>query len=190
MPDPQPGWCQQYNYEMVPIWARGSSSRPRLSGWESQDVMETLIKIARYTGKQKYLEPIPRALGYFKKCLLPDGRVARYYEFKTNRPLYMDAEYRLTYDDSAAPVTTAGSSPPASRRSRRRTRTPERCRPRRTRSARELEEDVRRIIRELDKEGRWMHHVRRRATRRAAEVRPVVPLHLQRRLQPQHRDPE
>ena len=28
MPDPQPGWCQQYNEEMVPIW-RGSSSRRR-----------------------------------------------------------------------------------------------------------------------------------------------------------------
>ena len=65
--------------------------------------METLIKIARYTGDKKYLEPIPRALEYLKKCLLPDGRVARYYEFKTNKPLYMDAQYQLTYDDSAAP---------------------------------------------------------------------------------------
>ena len=102
MPDPQPGWCQQYNYEMVPIWAR-KFEPPAITGWESQDVMETLIKIARYTGKKKYLEPIPRALAYFKKCLLPDGKVARYYEFKTNKPLYMDAKYQLTYDDSAAP---------------------------------------------------------------------------------------
>jgi PelA/Pel-15E family pectate lyase len=103
MPDPQPGWCQQYNFDMVPIWAR-KFEPPAISGWESQDAMETLIKVARYTGKKKYLEPIPRALRYFtEECLLPDGRVARYYEFKTNKPLFMDAEYKLTYSDSAAP---------------------------------------------------------------------------------------
>jgi PelA/Pel-15E family pectate lyase len=102
MPDPQPGWCQQYGYDMVPIWAR-KFEPPAVTGWESQDVMETLIAIARWTGDQKYLEPIPKALAYFKKSLLPDGKVARYYELKTNRPLYMDAAYRLTYDDSAAP---------------------------------------------------------------------------------------
>jgi len=103
MPDPQPGWCQQYSYEMVPIWAR-KFEPPAITGSESQDVMRTLIRIARHTGKQKYLEPIPRALAYFNKCVLPDGKVARYYELKTNRPLYMDARYQLTYDDSAAPA--------------------------------------------------------------------------------------
>jgi hypothetical protein len=102
MPEPQPGWCQQYNYEMIPIWAR-KFEPAAITGWESQDVMETLIRSARYLGEKKYLEPIPRALAYYKKCLLPDDKIARYYEFKTNRPLYMDARYQLTYDDSAAP---------------------------------------------------------------------------------------
>ncbi|CAN5211658.1 pectate lyase [soil metagenome] len=102
MPEPQPGWCQQYNFEMVPIWAR-KFEPPAITGWESQDVMETLIRIARVTGQTQYLEPIPRSLAYFWKNLLPDGRVARYYEFKTNKPLYMDAKYQLTYDDAAAP---------------------------------------------------------------------------------------
>lgn len=102
MPAPQPGWCQQYNFDAVPIWAR-KFEPPAITGWESQDVMETLIRIARFTGDAKYLEPIPPALDYFKKNLLKDGRVARYYEFGTNKPLYMDAKYRLTYDDAAAP---------------------------------------------------------------------------------------
>ena len=102
MPEPQPAWCQQYNEQMIPIWAR-KFEPPAVSGWESQDAIETLIKIARYTGEQKILEPIPRALKYLKASLLPDGRVARYYEFKTNKPLYMDDQYRLTYDDSDAP---------------------------------------------------------------------------------------
>jgi PelA/Pel-15E family pectate lyase len=157
MPDPQPGWCQQYNFDMVPIWARRFEP-PAISGWESQDALATLIKIARYTGEKKYLEPIPRALEYFtKECLLPDGRVARFYEFKTNRPLYMDAEYKLTYSDAAAPshygwkqnarfeqiaeafkAATAGHEPARM-------------------SINRVEEgEVRRIIRELDSDGRWV----------------------------------
>jgi PelA/Pel-15E family pectate lyase len=156
MPDPQPGWCQQYNYEMVPIWAR-KFEPPAISAWESQDVMETLIKISRHTGKQKYLEPIPRALGYFKKCLLPDGKVARYYELETNRPLYMDAEYRLTYDDSTAPSHYGWKQIARFEEIKKAYQDAQSgAAPARARSAKELEEDVRRIIRDLDEEGRWV----------------------------------
>jgi hypothetical protein len=158
LPDPQPGWCQQYNDDMFPMWAR-KFEPPAITAWESQDVMETLIKISRHTGKKKYLEPVPRALDYFKKCLLPDGKVARYYELKTNKPLYMDGKYQLTYDDSAAPShygwkqparfqeiakayeeAKSGAKKPSSNE----------------KGAKELEAEVRRIIRELDKEGRWI----------------------------------
>lgn len=103
MPDPQPGWCQQYSYEMCPIWAR-KFEPPAITAWESQDAMETLIRVARCTGDKKFLEPLPRALAYFKGCVLPDGRVARYYELRSNKPLFMNAGYELTYDDAAAPA--------------------------------------------------------------------------------------
>jgi PelA/Pel-15E family pectate lyase len=102
MPEPQPAWAQQYTDEMHPAWAR-KFEPPAITGWESQDVMETLIRIACMTGKRKYLDPVPRALAYLRTSLLPDGRVARYYELKTNKPLYMDARYQLTYDDGDAP---------------------------------------------------------------------------------------
>jgi len=156
MPEPQPGWCQQYNYEMIPIWAR-KFEPPAITGWESQDVMEALIQIARHTGQSKYLEPIPRALKYLAECLLPDGQLARYYEFRTNRPLYMDARYQLAYDDSAAPahygwkqaarLDEIETALQAAQRGAVSTR---------TRPVRELREEVRRIIRELDAEGRWV----------------------------------
>jgi PelA/Pel-15E family pectate lyase len=105
MPDPQPAWAQQYSYEMHPIWARRFEPSA-VTGGESQDVLETLMKIHRATGDKKYLEPIPRAIAYLKKSLLPDGRLARYYELKTNKPLYMSRrgdEYSLTYDDKDLP---------------------------------------------------------------------------------------
>lgn len=105
MPDPQPAWAQQYNYEMQPIWAR-KFEPPGVSGDESQEVIETLITIYTITGDRKYLEPIPRALAYLKRSLLPDGQLARYYELETNKPLYMvrrGDHYALTYDDSKLP---------------------------------------------------------------------------------------
>jgi PelA/Pel-15E family pectate lyase len=156
MPEPQPGWCQQYNYDMVPIWAR-KFEPPAITGWESQDVMTTLITIARHTGKKQYLEPLPRALAYFQKSLLPDGKIARYYEFKTNKPLYMDARYQLTYDDSSVPSHYGWKQPARfeeiaqAYQAARSGADPARARP-----AKELEEDLRRIIRELDREGRWI----------------------------------
>lgn len=156
MPDPQPGWCQQYNYEMIPIWAR-KFEPPAVTGWESQDVMRTLIRIARYTGEKKYLEPIPRALAYFQKSLLEDGRVARYYEFLSNKPLYMDANYQLTYDASAAPshygwkqsarFAEIDRDYQAALRGTLATQ---------RQSTSDLEKRVRQIIRDLDREGRWI----------------------------------
>lgn len=102
MPEPQPAWCQQYSYEMVPIWAR-KFEPPAITAWESQDVMRTLIHIAEHTGDKKYLAPIPKGLNFLEKHVLSDGKVARYYELRTSKPLYMDGEYQLTYDDSQAP---------------------------------------------------------------------------------------
>ncbi|MFO0864506.1 MAG: pectate lyase [Gemmataceae bacterium] len=155
MPDPQPGWCQQYSDAMIPIWAR-KFEPPAITGWESQDAMRTLIRIAAYTGKKEYLEPIPRSLAYFRKSLLPDGKVARFYELKTNRPLYMDAQYRLTYDASAAPGHYGWTQPARFDDIERMMKTVERgesVAPSR-RYASIVE--ARKIIEALDEQGRWI----------------------------------
>jgi PelA/Pel-15E family pectate lyase len=161
MPKPQPAWAQQYSYEMHPIWARRFEP-PGVSGGESQDVIETLMKIYRFSGDRKYLEPIPRAIAYLKRSLLPDGRLSRYYALKTNRPLYMNRNgknYSLTYDDSNLPrhygwkITSRldalekeyhkliRGTPALS------TATPERD---------DLEPRVREILKNLDSQGRWI----------------------------------
>ncbi|QDT92115.1 pectate lyase [Gimesia algae] len=106
LPQPQPAWAQQYNYEMQPIWARRFEP-PAVTGGETQDVIETLMKIYQFSGgNEKYLKPIPQALAWLRKSQLPNGQLARYYELKTNRPLYMTRSgknYSLTYDDSDLP---------------------------------------------------------------------------------------
>lgn len=155
MPDPQPGWCQQYSYEMVPIWAR-KFEPPAISGWESQDAMDTLIRIARFTGEAKYLEPIPRSLAYFRMSLLPDGRVARFYELKTNKPLYMDSAYRLTYDDSAAPDHYGWKQPARFDAIEKRYEAAKRNEPIAEGKRKPSDDAVRKVIAALDAEGRWV----------------------------------
>lgn len=103
LPEPQPGWAQQYDREMHPVWAR-KFEPPAVTGGESQGAMRTLMQLFRRTGEAKYLEPIPQAIAYYRKSLLPDGRLARFYEIGTNRPLYFTKDYQLTYDDSDMPT--------------------------------------------------------------------------------------
>lgn len=102
LPDPQPAWAQQYDLKMRPVWAR-KFEPPAVSGRESQDAIATLLRIHGLTRDDKLLAPIPAALAYLRRSLLPDGRLARYYELRTNRPLYMTRDYQLTHDDSNLP---------------------------------------------------------------------------------------
>lgn len=159
MPEPQPAWAQQYGYAMHPIWARRFEP-PAVTGSESQDVLETLLGIHRITGDAKYLKPIPAALGYLKRSLLPDGRLARYYELKTNRPLYMERrgdQYTLTYSDANLPdhygwkVTSRLEGIESAYRQATAGATPER-----TPGRAEVEAEARRVLARLDDEGRWV----------------------------------
>ena len=85
MPQPQPGWAQQYNQNMEPAWAR-KFEPPAVTGGEAQSVLRDLLKLYRYTADKRFLEPVPQALDYYEQSKLTDGRLARFYELKSNRP--------------------------------------------------------------------------------------------------------
>jgi len=103
MPEPQPAWAQQYDFDMHPAWAR-KFEPPAVSGGESQNVLRSLMLLARETGDRKYLAAIPSALDYLRRSRLPDGRLARFYELRSNKPLYFTKDYALTYDDGDMPT--------------------------------------------------------------------------------------
>lgn len=160
MPDPQPAWAQQYGDDMRPIWAR-KFEPPAIAGRESQDAIAALMEIHRLTGDPKYLEPIPRALAYLRKSLLSDGRLARYYELKTNRPLYMNrkgSEYFLTHNDSDLPSHYGWKGPSqlgeleSQYQALKRGEKPKAARP----SAEDLAPRVAQVLRDLDDQGRWV----------------------------------
>ena len=104
LPEPQPAWAQQYNHQLQPIWAR-KFEPPAASGAESQDVIRTLLRLHELTGEQRFLEPLPAALAWLHRVRLPDGKLARFHELRTNRPIYFIRDtYEPTWDDSNLPT--------------------------------------------------------------------------------------
>jgi PelA/Pel-15E family pectate lyase len=158
MPEPQPAWAQQYTFAMHPAWARRFEPAA-VSGGESQDVVETLLKLHRLTGDRKYLAPLPAALEYLKRSRLPDGRLARFYELKTNRPLYMNRtgrEYHLTYSDADLPDHYGWKVAFRVDRLEQEYRAALAGKPKPTGSTVPDDRRVRQVISGLDGEGRWV----------------------------------
>lgn len=171
MPDPQPGWAQQYNAEMHPAWAR-KFEPPSITGGESRDVVQALMRIYVETGDRKYLEPIPRALAYYRGSVLGDGRLARFYELHTNKPLYFTKDYQLTYSDADMPThyafktdnwlpraevqyERAGKLDAAGLAALRKGLAAEPGK-RRGRANRAMEERVEKVLADMDARGRWI----------------------------------
>ena len=103
MPEPQPAWAQQYDTQMHPAWAR-KFEPPAITGGESQKVIDSLMDLYQASGDRRYLEAAARGLGYLSRSLLPNGKLARFYELVSNRPLYFTRDYRLTYEDKDLPT--------------------------------------------------------------------------------------
>ncbi len=172
MPEPQPAWAQQYNFKMQPAWAR-KFEPPAISGLESQEVLRVLMELYAETGSSEFLEPIPRALAYLKRSVLPNGQLARFYELRTNRPLFFTKQYVLTYDDSDLPthygfkvdndlaqiereftrLKESGAKPAAASTVSSQTR----------RASSSLISQVRKIIESMDARGAWIENGRLRS---------------------------
>ena len=87
---------------MAPVWSRAFEP-PAVTGGESQGILEALLRLHRATGDAKYLAPMPRAIEYLKRSRRPDGKLARFYELESNRPIYFERDaqgkHQPTYDD-------------------------------------------------------------------------------------------
>jgi PelA/Pel-15E family pectate lyase len=103
LPEPQPAWAQQYDRNMQPAWAR-KFEPPAITGGESQGVINTLLTLYEYSGQDRFLEPVPRAIEYLQSSKRSDGKLARFYEIGTNKPLYFTKDYKLTYSDADMPT--------------------------------------------------------------------------------------
>lgn len=103
MPEPQPAWAQQYDLNMHPAWARRFEP-PAIATVESLSALTALMDVYVATGDSKYLEPVPKTLAWFDRVRRPDGRHTRFYELKTDRPIYFNRKYELVYTDEDMPT--------------------------------------------------------------------------------------
>jgi PelA/Pel-15E family pectate lyase len=190
MPEPQPAWAQQYNFDMHPVWAR-KFEPPSISGGESQGILRILLSLYRETGDAKFLAPIEPALKWLQRSQLPDGRLARFYELQTNKPLYFTKQYELTYDSSDMPTHygfIVSSSVDRIQREyeKLRSATPKELEAQRQAASRPStgsapsDKQVRAIIDSLDERGAWVedgrlsHHGDSDDTRRVISCRTFI----------------
>jgi hypothetical protein len=170
LPEPQPGWAQQYDERMQPAWARVFEP-PAVATRETAGAIRALIAVFEATGDRRYLEPIPAALAWLERSRIGPDRWPRFLEPGTNRPIYGDRDGRIHHSLDAIseerrrgygwegsfgvnaaikayrralesePPARATSGPTAEERAVR---------------ARALEPRVREVIAALDGEGRWI----------------------------------
>jgi hypothetical protein len=181
LPEPQPAWAQQYNPQLEPAWARAFEP-PSVCSNESVGVMRLLIDLYVETGNEKYLEPLPRAIAWFKRSEIAPNTWARMYELGTNKPVYGDRDGKIYYrvEDLSEErrtgyswkgnygvaeviahyeeVKRTGREAALARKKSAETRAPKR------RGARSepLESRVREIVAALDAQGRWVDSARNR----------------------------
>ena len=96
MPEPQPGWAQQYDFKMQPAWAR-IMEPPGISSAETRGALQALFEIYLHTGEEKYLEPIKKGLAWLDRSTIAPNTWSRLYELRTNKPIY-GGEGGIYYD--------------------------------------------------------------------------------------------
>ncbi|MDP3069306.1 MAG: pectate lyase [Opitutaceae bacterium] len=185
LPEPQPTWAQQYNAQLEPAWARAFEP-PAVCSNESGGAMRLLLDLHLETGDAKYLEPLPRAIAWFKRSEISPGLWARMYEIGTNTPIYGDRDGKIKYRvEDLSPerqtgyswkgsyglpavfsyydeVKSAGRDAILAKRAAAETKakTPAA----RAARAKALEPRVRALIESLDAEGRWVGPAGRKAS--------------------------
>jgi len=174
LPAPQAAWAQQYNADMEPAWARAFEP-PAVCAGESAGAIHCLVDLYLETGREKYLQPIPAAIDWYRRSQLAPNRWARFYALNTNTPIYGDRDGKIHYRleeiseerrTGYAWHTGAGAGaikyyeavretgPDAYLAGRKRQETAVK------RVTPDLESRVRDIIAALDAEGRWLNRDR------------------------------
>ncbi|HIE27882.1 TPA: pectic acid lyase [Candidatus Poribacteria bacterium] len=97
LPEPQAGWAQQYDYDMKPVHARWFEPAAVCAAVTGRNI-KTLIDLYLQTGEEKYLKPIPAAIAWLERSRLEDGQWARFYELKTNKPIYVNMDRKVVYE--------------------------------------------------------------------------------------------
>ena len=110
LPAPQQGWAQQYDEDMQPAHARSFEPRAVCASVTRRNI-RTLVDLYLATGEERFLAPIPPALDWLERSVIPiprayfearnrpvaDSGWARLYEIGTNTPIFGDRDGLVHY---------------------------------------------------------------------------------------------
>jgi len=96
LPEPQPAWAQQYDFDMQPAWARVHEA-PGVSSSESGSATKALLDLYLATGESKYLDAAEKAVAWLRASKVGKNRWSRLYELGTNKPIYGDDRGKIFY---------------------------------------------------------------------------------------------
>lgn len=96
LPEPQPGWAQQYDIEMHPAWARVHEG-PSVSSCESGGAVDALLDVYLETGESKYLDAAGSAVAWLRRCSVGGRNWWRLYELGGDRPVFGDDSGRILH---------------------------------------------------------------------------------------------
>ena len=99
LPDPTPGWAEQYNEFNQPVKAR--SFEPPGAGTEiTLMVIEALTELYLITGDMTYIAPVEKAWTWLKSLQNnSDGRCYRLYQIASGRPIFVERKTGEVYHD-------------------------------------------------------------------------------------------
>ena len=103
MPEPQPAWAQQYNYQMEPDWAR-KFEPPSISGGESSGTARLLIDLYLEYGREEYFNAALKAAEWYQRSSVGENRWARFYELRANKPIYFNKRYEIVNHPNDLPT--------------------------------------------------------------------------------------
>ncbi|MCA0049711.1 pectate lyase [Mesorhizobium sp. B283B1A] len=98
LPAPQQGWAQEYDRSMQPVWGR-KFEPPGVVSRETAGNIDYLIELNEQNKDARLLDAAESAAKWLLAARLPDGKWARFYELNTNRPVYIDDDNQVTFDD-------------------------------------------------------------------------------------------
>jgi hypothetical protein len=99
LPDPTPGWAEQYDKNNVPTKAR--KFEPAGAGTEvTLLALQALIELHLMTGEDKYLGPVPKAIKWLDGLQIhPGGKCYRLYNMKSCKPMFVDRNTGKIYNE-------------------------------------------------------------------------------------------
>jgi hypothetical protein len=98
LPDPTPGWAEQYDLKMKPASARPFEP-PAVCSETTGRALTALLELYLVTGDKDYLSPIPETVKWLESCPLADDIWARLYDSGDGEPMFVTRYSGDSYND-------------------------------------------------------------------------------------------